>query len=193
MRTADCSSVHWLPMKQMTHEHRRRSILMFSTGSSVCCRLAGEVPVQPAAAKDCEMQAILGFKNVCWRMEIRRRVRTSSWSISLTHFKCFMKPTLTCYYTCDERLAIRWGAKLLAFSLCLKPIAPDQTSELKPHRRFRTVMQLRRSKRMCCVGSTATLRTRNSFLKVVTCHSLKETGQICKSGRVTRICHSKIW
>jgi len=48
MRTADCSSVHWLPMKQMTHEHRRRSILMFSTGSSVCCRLAGEVPVQPA-------------------------------------------------------------------------------------------------------------------------------------------------
>ena len=132
MRTADCSSVHWLPMKQMTHEHRRRSILMFSTGSSVCCRLAGEVPVQPVAAKDCEMQAILGFKNVCWRMEIRRRVRTSSWNISLTHFKCFMKPTFTCYYTCDERLAVRWGAKLLAFSLVWS-IAPDQTSELRLH------------------------------------------------------------
>ena len=64
MRTADCSSVHWLPMKQMTHEHRRRSILMFSTGSSVCCRLAGEVLVQPAAGRDCEMQAILGFNNI---------------------------------------------------------------------------------------------------------------------------------
>jgi hypothetical protein len=37
---------------------------MFSTGSSVCCRLAGEVLVQPAAGRDCEMQAILGFNNI---------------------------------------------------------------------------------------------------------------------------------
>lgn len=55
--------MHWL----LAHAYCwLRCIVMFSTGSSVCCRLAGrEVLVRPSAARDFgfEMQAILGFKN----------------------------------------------------------------------------------------------------------------------------------